>query len=102
MLPLEVAYSFDPIPPEPEQMATPMSRSSMSDMQASPCIQLCSVSAALCSLRRCPAKGMPTAPQSLRLSSVVHEQQQGAYTQAQPAMPVPSYQQQPERWAGCC
>ena len=33
MLPLEMVYAFDPIPPEPEMMATPMSRSSMSDMQ---------------------------------------------------------------------
>ena len=33
MLPLEMVYAFDPIPPEPEMLATPMSRSSMSDLQ---------------------------------------------------------------------
>ena len=30
MLPLEISYAFDPIPPEPD-MATPMSRSSLSE-----------------------------------------------------------------------
>ena len=32
MLPLEISYAFDPIPPEPD-MATPMSRSSLSEAE---------------------------------------------------------------------